>query len=841
MNKKIIALFLIMTFLSYTDAFLFPQSREDFETQFQTAKDQYKKEQYISALGRLERLVGVIGDKQLELKDILGRCHLLLAAIYEKQKQKDEAERNYKLAKEKNVSTIDELKFEKLKLYKKYFNNIAVGKKKKKFPWLIVGGVVVVGIILYFVLKKKKKPRYTLTVNVGEGIDGTPPSGTNTYDEGFLVSYGYTARTGFGNLRVLLDGNEVEPSGTITMDRNHTLTVTTEAVGFETDRDSMEIQERQQGTFNVRLTARPGSDVQVLIQIDPTDPSYLEIVSDPNLLFTTENWNTDQPVTLKVNEDNNITPEDYIVRISAPAANLPEKTVAVRALDGDDIDIEVSNDDLLIQEGQTVEFRVRLSKAPPEDVTLSLAMQSGDDAFIVRPASLTFTTADFGYQTVEIEARRDENVSNETAVYRISSPVSWLQHKDVTVTSNDIDQIQFITNVDELTIQEGKTASFQVKLSKQPDGDVQVTVDKNTGTADIIVESGANLTFERDNYNVYQTVVLKSNSDTNVTDDTAIFRISADAFQSKKDILVTEDDKDVVGLDVTPTELAVEEKGSAEFQVRLTAQPPGPQNVNIAHSDGDEDITVLSASTLQFDATNWDTYQNVTLGATGDEDAENGLAYIDVTLPDVETVRVRVTETDTGEGNPPTIALNSPQNDATVYDDVSIRAVASDDYGIKMVEFWIDNEVVHTDYPDPGAVSEFIWPTKTVDLGPHQIKVIAYDTLDHTDELEISVTVEDRIPEVEVDSLGTSPVSGTVSIPVRASDYRGVQSIRFYLDDTELTPWEDGPEEQVSFNFILDTTLYANGTYTFRAVAVDTSGQESEATETDRIEIVIEN
>lgn len=843
MNKKIVALFLIVAFLVYSEAFLFPQSREDFETQFQTAMEQYKKEQYISALGRLERLIGVIGEKQLELKDIIGKCHLLLGAIYEKQKQKEEAERNYKLAKEKNISTIETLKFDKLKLYKKYFNSIAVGKKKKKFPWLLVGGAVVVGVILYFVLKKKKKPQYTLTVNVGEGIDGTPTSGSTTYEEGFQVSYSYTARTGFGNLRVLLDGEDVGASGTIIMNRNHTLNVSTESVGFETDRDSMEIRENQEGTFNVRLTAKPGSDVQVIVRNVVPNP-YLEVVSGSDLIFTTENWNTYQPVTLKVNGDDNIVNEQYTIRISATAASLPDKDIAVTAVDGDDIAIEVSNDDLLIQEGQTAEFRVRLSKAPPEDVTLTLSFHSGVNSFTVKPSSLTFTTSDFGYQTVVVTANADNNVSNETAVYRITSPVTWLSSKDITITSNDGDQIQFVTNVDEITIQEGKTASFQVKLSKQPDSDVHVTVEKRdseTDNLDIIIESGANLTFTRNNYGEFQTVVVKSNNDDNVTDDKAVVRISADTFESKKDITVLEDDKDIVGLDVTPTELTVEEGGTSTIQVKLTAQPPGSVTVNVAHSEGDEDISVLSASTLSFDSSNWNTYQTVTLGAAGDEDEENGQAYVDVTLPDIQTVRVQVTETDTGKGNPPTIFLNSPQNDATVYDDVSIRALASDDYGVKMVEFYIDNQLVYTDYPQPNAVSEYIWPTKTVDLGPHQIKVIAYDSLEQTGTLEISVTVEDSIPVAEVDALATSPVSGTVSIPVRAFDYRGVQSIRFFLGDTELTPWEEGPAEQVSLNFQLDTTLYTNGTYVFRAVAVDTSGQQSEATDSAQIVIVIEN
>jgi len=93
---------------------------------------------------------------------------------------------------------------------------------KKKFPWLIVGAVVVAGVIAYFLLSKKSKS--TLTITVGEGVDGTPAPGTTQYKKGATVNYSYTLKNGYSGLSVKLDGQDVPASGMITMNGNHSLT-----------------------------------------------------------------------------------------------------------------------------------------------------------------------------------------------------------------------------------------------------------------------------------------------------------------------------------------------------------------------------------------------------------------------------------------------------------------------------------------------------------------------------------------------------------------------------------------------------------------------------------------
>ena len=103
-------------------------------------------------------------------------------------------------------------------------------KKKKKIPiWVIVGAAVVVGVIIYLLVKKK--PKYTLTVTVGDGVNGFPAAGKYSYKKGEIVNYSYTLESGYTNLYVKLDGQDVDHTGTIRMDRNHTLVASSTEVG----------------------------------------------------------------------------------------------------------------------------------------------------------------------------------------------------------------------------------------------------------------------------------------------------------------------------------------------------------------------------------------------------------------------------------------------------------------------------------------------------------------------------------------------------------------------------------------------------------------------------------
>ncbi len=98
-------------------------------------------------------------------------------------------------------------------------------KKKKKFPWLLaIAATLLVGAAVYFIIAANKK--YTLTTTVGTGVSGEPAAGSAKHKKGSVVNYNYSATNGYTDLVVTLDGAVVAASGTVKMDKNHTLSAT---------------------------------------------------------------------------------------------------------------------------------------------------------------------------------------------------------------------------------------------------------------------------------------------------------------------------------------------------------------------------------------------------------------------------------------------------------------------------------------------------------------------------------------------------------------------------------------------------------------------------------------
>lgn len=86
--------------------------------------------------------------------------------------------------------------------------------------------IIACGMIC-FTANCKKTPeagKVMLTVRCAMSVDGEPKSGDYEYDQNATVPYNYTPVTGYENVQVMLDGQPVAASGTVTMDVNHTIT-----------------------------------------------------------------------------------------------------------------------------------------------------------------------------------------------------------------------------------------------------------------------------------------------------------------------------------------------------------------------------------------------------------------------------------------------------------------------------------------------------------------------------------------------------------------------------------------------------------------------------------------
>ncbi len=92
--------------------------------------------------------------------------------------------------------------------------------------------------------------------------------------------------------------------------------------------------------------------------------------------------------------------------------------------------------------------------------------------------------------------------------------------------------------------------------------------------------------------------------------------------------------------------VSVPEGATGSFTVVLSSAPTGTVHVSVAHQSGDQDVSVLSGTTLTFHAFNYDDPQTVTLGADEDQDYVNGVALIALTAPDIPAAAVTAAEHD---------------------------------------------------------------------------------------------------------------------------------------------------------------------------------------------------
>lgn len=244
---KTTAMILVFLFIFQADVLISSSLGKTMDSELKNAKKEYLAANFSRAeilLKRLEMLYKNTKNKSQDIEQKYGETLLLLAACWENTRQEEEhkIKETYNLAKEKlrKGFTFSDLDLSQLKIYRKTFQIEMVEKndqgtiieresqlspsvRKKKFPWLLaIGGVVVVTFAVILLLSKK--PKRTLTVSVGEGVDGAPASGTTTYKNGATVSYNYTLKSGYSGLVVKCDGFDVSASGTIKMDKNHTLT-----------------------------------------------------------------------------------------------------------------------------------------------------------------------------------------------------------------------------------------------------------------------------------------------------------------------------------------------------------------------------------------------------------------------------------------------------------------------------------------------------------------------------------------------------------------------------------------------------------------------------------------
>jgi hypothetical protein len=857
--KKIISIIVMGTFLFQMHIWLHAQSEGEIVRQFQKAKNRYLNGQYVNAKTRIERVISIIIEKDISRSDILGGCYLLLGAIYEKEGKQYLAEENYRKATgDCGIMKVEGVDLGSLNLYRKIVEaGIIVQpgtKPKKKFPWLLVAGsVVVVGLVVYFLVLKPKK-KYQLTVEWGEGVYGEPGPGTYKYKKGEVVNYSCHMEDGYSQLQVYLDNQPVDPSGQVTMDRDHTLTATanTNVVDFVTDRDSVEIAEGGTAAFKVKLSAQPRTDVHVIVERVSGD-SDIHIVPGADLTFTTSDWETFKEVGLQANEDDDDENGTAVIRLSADG--IPGKTINALEEDNDKLKIEITEpeqgdvvrDERIIRaeasgkyEITKVEFYID-EKRKKSDNSAPYKYNWHTTSVPDGPHTIKAIVYDMANQTAEDEI--SVSVSNEKYILTVEKgdgvlgtpasgrifynanevvPYSYSRQEGYTDLQVELDGV-----VVPLSGKITMNSNHKLEATAQPPPDqYQLTVTKGQGV-DGTPDSGTTWHNESETVD-YNYSLPEGYTDLEVrvdgTDVSSAGTITMDKNHTLEAIARR------IDFETNTAELLICEGGQESFDVRLSGKPPNDVNVTVSRFSGDSDITVVSGENLTFTPTNWEEWQTVTWQAAKDDDDIDDNATIRVQSAQIiNPTDINAGEYDLDKHQTPVVWIPNPQDGETACGEVTIRAEIFDNSHIKMVEFYIDDLLKHTDRDSP---YNYNWSTKAVPIGTHQIKVMAYDRCNQTGEDDISLYVKDCEPKVSIVNPKEGEIlSGTVNIVVSAEDDKGVNSVQVYLQDSEgnevlLHAWNEGPRTLVSFDFQLDTAAHVNGSYTLKAAAIDTGQQE---------------
>lgn len=434
------------------------------------------------------------------------------------------------------------------------------------------------------------------------------------------------------------------------------------------------VDEGSTARLQVKLATQPTGDVTVAVRSSDVGAVTVSVAT---LDFDASDWDTWQPVTLTGVEDLDAAGETVTISLDPSGADyqgLPARTVAVTVTDDDVAAAVVTDlDAIALDEGSTARLRVKLSRQPTGTVRVNVTT---DDLSAVRASTtqLQFDASNWNtWQPVTLTGADDADDDHETVTVSLDPSGADYQNaptKTVSVTLTDDDDVSVIVDKAVLSITEGETGTFKVKLSRQPlDTTVVTILSSDTGA----VANPALVVFTALNWEVEQDVTLRTVEDEDIGDETVTISLNAvtrnhqEVLWRGASITVTVTDDDVPAVMSDLATVAVNEGATARLRVKLATEPSGAVAVAVASSD--TGAVTVSAATLNFDASNWNTWQPVTL--TGVQDADTGGESVTVSLDpsgsdyaQVATRNVTVTVADDDEPPGPVRDLAVSEGDA---------------------------------------------------------------------------------------------------------------------------------------------------------------------------------
>lgn len=400
-------------------------------------------------------------------------------------------------------------------------------------------------------------------------------------------------------------------------------------------------------SFDVVLNSEPVNNVTVTLSAPQIDIEGLGEGNNLQLTFTPGNWDTPQNVTIEADDDfidegaHNTNISYSISSADTIYNNLTPAQTPVSITDNDTAEILLNpvstvGTPLVIAEGGTNTFQVRLNSEPTSAVTLNVVSNNTSEAS-VSSNSLTFNPSNWANnQTITLTNTEDDfDIENQTAQITVSINAGVSNEYNgvssetifVQITDNDTAGviIQNIGGSNTQVTEAGGTDTYSIELDSSPEDDVVITLaphsELGTNTNSVTFTSGSApnspqiitvnaVDDDIDNDNRTRTIThsAASTGDANYDGSISI---------SNTDVVIVDNDTagvNVIGSGLTTTEAG----GTATVQFELDSEPTGP--VTIALSSNDTSEGTLLASSITIAAADWDNPSANEIVVTGQDD-----------------------------------------------------------------------------------------------------------------------------------------------------------------------------------------------------------------------------
>lgn len=184
------------------------------------------------------------------------------------------------------------------------------------------------------------------------------------------------------------------------------------------------------------------------------------------------------------------------------------------------------------------------------------------------------------------------------------------------------------------------------------------------------------------------------------------------------------------------------------------------------------------------------------------------------------------------ENSLPTITISNPQSNQTISGDFNINAEVSSVFGIKQVEFFIDNISIGSDSDSPYSIS---YNANNLSSDSHQISATVTDNRSLTAKNSITVTVvQDNNPPDNVSNINLTPQSKAVSLSWKNPADSDLSRVRIYFSTVAGSIGAKYPNEipatPNSNSIYTIGSLNSSVRYYFTLRTIDNSGNENSST-----------